>query len=70
MSNLSIFIVFVCLFICLEIYRPTEEFFTYGDVTMTGEGLQILTYARHSWPLSSEGSLACLTYTVTQGIRL
>ena len=25
-------------------------------------GLLILTYARHSWPLSSEGSLACHTY--------
>ena len=37
-------------------------FHTYGDVTMTGEGLQILTYARHSWPLSSKGSLACHTY--------
>ena len=23
--------------------------------TITGEGLQIMTYARHSWPLSSEG---------------
>ena len=28
---------------------------------MTGEGLQILTYARHLWPLSSDGSLACHT---------
>ena len=25
--------------------------------TITGEGFQILTYARHSWSLSSEGSL-------------
>ena len=34
---------------------------------MTGEGLQILTYARHLWPLSSEGSLACHTRSaVTQ----
>ena len=32
------------------------------DVTITDEGLQILTYARHSWPLSSERSLACHTY--------
>ena len=32
-------------------------FHSYGDVT--GEGLQMLTYARHSWPLSSEGYLAC-----------
>ena len=31
-------------------------FHSYGDVSIAGEGLQILTYARHSWPLSSEGS--------------
>ena len=31
-------------------------FHSYGDVTIPGEGLQNLTYARHSWPLSSEGS--------------
>ena len=37
-------------------------FQSYGDVTMTGEGLLILTYARHLWPLNSEGSLACHTY--------
>ena len=24
-------------------------FHSYGDVTITGEGLQIFTYARHSW---------------------
>ena len=34
----------------------TRIFHSYGDVTITGEGLQILTYARRSWPLSSEGS--------------
>ena len=34
---------------------PTGDFFcSYGNVTITGEGLQILTYARHVWPLSSE----------------
>ena len=33
------------------------SFHSYGDVTIAGEGLQILTYARHSWTLSSEGSL-------------
>ena len=37
-------------------------FHSYGDVTIAGEGLQILTYTRHSWPLSSEGSLTCHTY--------
>ena len=46
---------FVCLF---GVYCPIREFFTieYVDVTVTDEGLQILTFARHSWPLSSEGS--------------
>ena len=49
-----------CLF---GVFRPTREFFySFGDVTITGEGLQILTNARHLWPLSSEGSLACQTY--------
>ena len=33
---------------------------------MTGEGLQILTYARHLWTLSSESSLACHTYCHTE----
>ena len=33
---------------------------------MTGEGLQILTYARHLWTLSSENSLACHTYCHTE----
>ena len=37
----------------------------FGDVTIAGEELQILTYARHLWPLSSEGSLACPTYCDT-----
>ena len=35
--------------------RPTRFFYTYGDVTIAGEGLQILTCAQHSLPLSSEG---------------
>ena len=37
-------------------------FYSYGDITITGEGLQILTYIRPSWLLSSEGSLACHTF--------
>ena len=32
-------------------FRPTRGF----------EGLQILTYPRHAWPLSSKGSFACHT---------
>ena len=37
-------------------------FHSYGNVTITREGQQILTYASHSWTLRSEGSLACYTY--------
>ena len=40
-------------------------FHSYGDITIAGERLQILTYARHSWPLSSEGSLTCHTHCET-----
>ena len=47
-------------------YSPHSRIFhSYGDVFIAGEGLQILTYARHSWPLSSERSLACHTYCDT-----
>ena len=36
----------VCLF---GVFRPTREFFThFGDVTIADEGLQFLTYVRHS----------------------
>ena len=38
---------------------------SYGNVTITGEGLHILTYTRHPWPLSSEGFLARLNYCNT-----
>ena len=42
------------LFICLGFFVHSRIFHSYGDVTIAGEGLQI--FARHSWPLSSEGS--------------
>ena len=35
-------------------------FHSFGEVTIAGEELQILTYAMHLWPLSSEGSLHVL----------
>ena len=35
---------------------------SFGDVIIADEGLKILTFSRHSLPLSSEGSLACHTY--------
>lgn len=41
----------VCFFI------PSRFFLEYGDVTITGEAIQILTYDRHLWSFSSEDSL-------------
>ena len=55
---------FVYLFV-LGLLSHSRIFHSFGDVIITGEGLQILTFARHSWPLSSEGSLACHTYCDT-----
>ena len=45
-------------------YRQYSNHVTagYRDVTITDEGLQILTYTRYSWPMSIEGSLACHNY--------
>ena len=37
----------------------------FGDLIITGEGLQLLIYARQSWSLSNEGSLTCHTYYAT-----
>ena len=55
-----------CLFLVwLGLLSHWRIFHSYGDVTITGEGLQNLTHARHTWPLSSEGSLSCHTYCDT-----
>ena len=51
--------------ICPEIpgfLSHSRIFHSYGDITITSEGLQIFTYDRHSWPMSSEGSFECHTY--------
>ena len=37
-------------------------FCSYGNVTIGGEGLQILNCARKSWSLKTEGDLACHKY--------
>ena len=55
-------------FICLFVWSFSSHsiiFHSFGYVTIAGEGLQILTYARHLWPLSSEGSFACHIYCDT-----
>ena len=63
----------VCVFVCLIVSSFTSHS-TFKGVTIADERMQIMTYARHLWPLSSEGSLACYTSvyiaTVTWGIRL
>ena len=51
-------IFFVCLFVW-SLSSHSRIFHSYGDVNITGEGLQISACALHSWPLSSEGSIAC-----------
>ena len=60
----------VCFFVLEGFSSHSRIFHSYGDVIIANEGLQILTYARHSciWPLRSEGSLAC--HTCDTGIRL
>ena len=55
---------FICLFV-LGFSSHSIIFHSYGDVTMTFEGLQIFTYTRHLWPLGSDGSLACHIYCDT-----
>ena len=65
---LWIFSVIVCLF-NWGFSSHERIFHLYGDVTIAGEGMQILIYARYLWPLSSEGFVGC-TPTVTPDIRL
>ena len=69
-SRKEYYLDFVCFLFVWDLTSHSRIFHSYGDVTITGEGLQILTYARHSWSLSSKRSLACHTSTVIRGIRL
>ena len=55
---------FVCLFVG-GLSSHSRIFHSYGGVTIADEGMDILTYARHSWPLSSECSLPCHTHCDT-----
>ena len=55
---------FVCLY---GVSRPTREFFTHMETSpLPVNGCKFWSYARYSWPLSSEGSLACYTYCDTE----
>ena len=53
------------LFVCLDFLSHSRIFHSFGEVNTFGEGQPILTYARHLWPLSTEGSIACHTYCDT-----
>ena len=55
----------ICLFVW-SLSSHSRIFHSFGDVTVTGKGLKILTYAWHLWLLSSEGSLAYDTYCDTE----
>ena len=54
--------------VCLMSFVSFEIVLNYGEVSIADEVLQIKTYARHSLPLSSEGSLACQTYFDTRHV--
>ena len=56
-TNKRSFSLIICLFVCLFVLGfLSREFFTHMEIL---PWLQILTYVRHSWSLSSEGSYAC-----------
>ena len=75
--------IFQSCFVCLVFFRPTREFFNLVLFVWGFRPTEIfslilrrhhcwwraanLTYAQHSWPLSSEGSLACHTYWLKIG---
>ena len=55
-----------CILVFKCCFSPAQGYFTYIETSpIAGEGLQILTYTRHLWPLSSEGSLTCHTHCDT-----
>ena len=52
-----------------RVYRPTPEFFTQnGDITITGEGLQISTYANSNTQPSACGAKLALTQCATAAV--
>ena len=55
----------IYFFFVWDLSSHSKNFHSYGDVTILGEGLQILTNARHSWAVIIEGFLACHTHCDT-----
>ena len=60
-----LFIFCLLVFFFFNFLSHLRIFHSFGDVTITSEGLQILTYTRNLLPSSSGGSLACHTYSDT-----
>ena len=57
----------ICLFACLFWFSSHLRIFhSYGEVIITSEGVQVLIYARYSWPLTSEGCLVRHTHCDTE----
>ena len=48
-----------------ELFQQGFPWDYYRDVTITGEGFQIMRYTPHLWVFSSEGSWVCHTYCDT-----
>ena len=58
------FLFFFCLF---GVLRPFWEFFTHIETPQVlVKGFKFLTYSKHLWLLSSEGSLTCPIYCNTE----
>ena len=59
----------VCSHVCLfGVLRSTQEFFTHiGTSLLSLKGFVIMTYTRHSWPLSSKGSLISVPHLLWHG---
>ena len=49
-----------CFLFAWGLSSHSRTFHSDGDIIR--EGLRILTYSRHSWPLISDSSLACHAY--------
>ena len=62
-----------CISVCSFVWGLSSRsriFHSYGDITIADEGLQILTYAWHSWRHWAVRVLQRATPTVTRGICL
>ena len=58
----KLFVKIIYAFICWGFSSHSRIFHSFGDVTITGEKLQILNNALHLWPVSSVSSLEYQMY--------